>query len=177
MGSHEYLLLFFSIVCVVAALGMVFLKNPISVALSLLFVLLCSAGIYGTIGEHLVATLQLIIYAGAIMVLFIFSIMLLNIDVEIKLKQPLWSKSPFLTFGIGGASMFLLTYSVLRFTSSPEANYQIGEWTQDKIQISGGTSWLLSLEVLGKHFLLFELVGVSLLVAVIGAVVLAKRKL
>lgn len=177
MGSHEYLLIFFSIICVIAALGMVFLKNPISVALSLLLVLLASAGIYGAIGEHLIATLQLVIYAGAIMVLFIFSIMLLNIDVEVKKVEGLWSKSPYITFGFAGISMFLLMYSVIKFTSSSEANYQIGIWTQEKIIFNGGTSWLLSLDVLGKHFLLFELVGVTLLIGAVGAVVLAKRKL
>lgn len=177
MGSHEYFLIFFSVICVVFALGMVFLRNPISVALCLLGVLLSTAGIYGVIGEHLVATLQLIIYAGAIMVLFIFSIMLLNIDVEVKSKVQLWSTSPYITVAVGLLIVSSLVSGVYHFTKLPEAYYSLGEWTQEKVIQSGGTSWLLSVEVMTKYFFLFELVGVALLIAAVGAVVLAKRKL
>src|SRR5665647_536257 len=71
-----------SVIASVLALSMVFAKNAITSALCLLGVLIMSAGIYGLIGEHLVATIQLVVYAGAIMVLFIFSIMLLNLNQE-----------------------------------------------------------------------------------------------
>lgn len=177
MGSYEIVLIILGIFSIIAALGMVFAKNPISVALSLLAVLISTAGIYGVIGEHLIATLQLIIYAGAIMVLFIFSIMLLNIDVELKSKVETWTRSPVLTFSLGILLAVFIVSGVYKFSISPNASYQLGEWTQDKVIAAGGSSWMLSLEVFNHNFLTFELVGVTLLLATVGAVVLAKRKL
>lgn len=177
MGSYEIVLIILSIISIAAALGMVFVKNPITVAFCLLAVLLATAGIYGVIGEHLIATLQVVIYAGAIMVLFIFSIMLLNIDVEIKNHIKNWTKAPVITLSLGLFLMFFLVLSIYRFSISPEANYQMGEWTKDRVELAGGTTWMVSLEVFNKNFISFELVGVALLLATVGAVVLAKRKL
>ena len=71
-----------AVISAIRAVTMLFTKNPITSALCLLGVLVMTAGIYGLIGEHLIATIQLVVYAGAIMVLFIFSIMLLNLNVE-----------------------------------------------------------------------------------------------
>lgn len=177
MGNYEVILILLSIVSIISALGMVFLKNPISVALCLLAVLLATAGIYGVIGEHLIATLQLVIYAGAIMVLFIFSIMLLNIDSEIKFRLHHWSKSIYVTSFLGLVLSPFISMAVIRFAFAPEATYQLGEWTKDKVEQLGGSAWLVSLEVFNKNFLTFELVGVALLLATVGAVVLAKRKI
>src|SRR3954471_12066526 len=66
-----------SIAC---ALLVVFKKNPVSSAFSLVLLFACFAGIYALLGAHLVAALQVLVYAGAIMVLFVFVIMLLNAD-------------------------------------------------------------------------------------------------
>src|SRR4051812_43578159 len=74
-------LVILAVVSALLAASMIFAKSPITSALGLLGVLICTAGIYGLIGEHLVATIQLVVYAGAIMVLFVFSIMLLNLNV------------------------------------------------------------------------------------------------
>ena len=68
------------ILCVISALlaiTMLFAKNPITSALCLLGVLIMTAAIYGLIGEHMVATIQLVVYAGAIMVLFILMVLFL----------------------------------------------------------------------------------------------------
>ena len=59
---------------------MVFKKNPVSSAFSLVLVFFAFAGIYALLDAHLIAALQVLVYAGAIMVLFIFVIMLLNAD-------------------------------------------------------------------------------------------------
>lgn len=177
MGSYEIILIILSVFSIMAALGMVFTKNPLSVAICLLSVLLATAAIYGVIGEHLIATLQLVVYAGAIMVLFVFSIMLLNIDAEIKFRFNSWARSSFVVIPLGIILALSISYVTFRFSQSPEAVYQLGEWTQEKVQSNGGTTWLVSLEVFNQHFLTFELVGIALLVATVGAVVLAKRKI
>src|SRR6476659_9663041 len=75
-------LLILCVISAILAVTMLFAKSPITSALCLLGVLIMTAGIYGLIGEHLIATIQLVVYAGAIMVLFIFSIMLLNLNNE-----------------------------------------------------------------------------------------------
>ena len=111
------------------------------------------------------------------MVLFIFSIMLLNIDAEIKLQFYSWAQSPAVIFSLGAALISFLLYFVFRFSVSPKARYLLGEWTPQKIEELGGSTWLVSLEVFNHNFLTFELVGVALLLAAVGAVVLAKRKL
>jgi len=63
-----------------SSLMVIFKKNPVSSAFSLVLVFLSFAGIYALLGAHLVAALQILVYTGAIMVLFIFVIMLLNAD-------------------------------------------------------------------------------------------------
>src|SRR3990167_6846809 len=67
-------------VAVLSALIMVTNKKPVSAAMSLIVVMFCLAGIYVILDAHLIAALQIIVYAGAIMVLFLFVIMLLNIQ-------------------------------------------------------------------------------------------------
>ena len=70
----------FSFGAVVSALMMVTNKKPVSAAMNLIVTMFCLAGIYVLLDAHLIAALQVIVYAGAIMVLFLFVIMLLNIQ-------------------------------------------------------------------------------------------------
>ncbi len=65
---------------IACAVLVVFKQNPVSSAFSLVLLFAAFAGIYATLGAHLIAALQILVYAGAIMVLFIFVIMLLNAD-------------------------------------------------------------------------------------------------
>ena len=177
MGNYEILLLVISLITISSALGMLFFKNPISVSLCLLSVLISTAGIYGLIGEHVIATLQLIIYAGAIMVLFIFTIMLLNIDREVKAKAKHWTKSSMIIYPMSIMLFILIAYNLNHFIKSPAANYQFGLWNKNYIENMGGQTWSLSMEVFNNNFVTFELVGITLLLAAVGAVVLAKRKI
>ncbi len=71
-----------SFVCILAALMTVTLSNPVSCALSLILCLACLAGLYAQLAAGYVAVLQILIYAGAIMVLFLFVVMLLNLSDE-----------------------------------------------------------------------------------------------
>jgi NADH-quinone oxidoreductase subunit J len=78
MGFQELFIFFFGFVALVCAFGVVFLDQAILSALSLLLVLISLSGIYALLGAHLIAGLQILVYAGAILVLFVFVIMLLN---------------------------------------------------------------------------------------------------
>ena len=84
MDNLQIIVLILSFITITLSILMLVAKNPVTSALSLLGILLCTAGIYGLMSEHFIATIQLVVYAGAIMVLFIFSIMLLNLKNETR---------------------------------------------------------------------------------------------
>ncbi len=158
-----------AIVAVVSALLVVTCKNPINSALALVLTFFCLATFYAMLNAPFMAAIQIIVYAGAIMVLVIFTIMLLNIRVDENKKH-----SHQLALGsVTGIVVLLLTGLFLtRGTiSSP-----VGNITNDLINSQGHT------ELIGKvmftEFLLpFEVTSILLLVAIIGAVILAKRKI
>lgn len=166
-------LLILSLICAGFAVTMLFSKNPITAALCLLGVLLMTAGIYGLIGEHMVATLQLVVYAGAIMVLFIFSIMLLNLDVETREhKENPGLFYTALTLGLGVFG--LLVYAINKHFE--DGTRTVGNFSADMIKSLGGNSKVLSHALFSQFYVSFEVISLALLVAIVGAVVLAKRK-
>jgi len=135
-----------------------------------------TAGIYGLIGEHLVATIQLVVYAGAIMVLFIFSIMLLNLNrpSEDANERPGLFYS---CIGLGAAVLALLTFAIEHHFINHHPNRPMGEFTQEFIQMLGGNSKVLAHSLFTQFYVSFEVISLALLVAIIGAVVLAKRRI
>src|SRR5271169_3099128 len=86
------LFLIFAAIAVACGVNLVLQKHPISSALSLIGVMAALAGLYLLLGGEFIAAAQLIVYAGAIMVLFVFVIMLLNAGAESKTKRSLWPK-------------------------------------------------------------------------------------
>jgi NADH-quinone oxidoreductase subunit J len=156
------------------AITMLFAKNPITSALCLLGVLLMTAGIYGMIGEHLVATIQLVVYAGAIMVLFIFSIMLLNLnntETDYKEKPAIFAGALIL----GGLVFAGIAYAIFSHYYSG-IQVPMGNFSPETIQQLGGNSKVLSHSLFTQYYVSFEVISLALLVAVVGAGVLAKRK-
>lgn len=167
------------ILCVISAIlamTMLFTKSPITSALCLLGVLIMTAAIYGLIGEHMVATLQLVVYAGAIMVLFIFSIMLLNLtNTSNDFKKNPWMFLGGITIGL--AIAVSLGYAVLEHFSKHGSEKRIGMFTPQVIQDLGGNSKVISHALFSNFYVSFEVISLALLVAVVGSVVLAKRKI
>ncbi len=86
------LFLVFAAIAVICAINLVLQRHPISSALSLVGVMASLAVLYLLLGGEFIAMAQLIVYAGAIMVLFVFVIMLLNAGTEIRTKRNLWPK-------------------------------------------------------------------------------------
>ena len=159
----------------VLAMTMLFAKSPITSALSLLGVLIMTAAIYGLIGEHLIATIQLVVYAGAIMVLFIFSIMLLNLNNS----EDDYKRTPKMFGGaiaLGLAVFGFFVWALNEYFSSHVASRKLGVFTPDYIKSLGGNSKVLSHSLFSQFYVSFEVISLALLVAVVGAVVLAKRK-
>jgi NADH-quinone oxidoreductase subunit J len=116
------------------------------------------------------------VYAGAIMVLFIFSIMLLNLsNSENDFKQ----KPKIFIFGLAiGLSVFaFIANSILTHFQNHSGDRQLGIFTPQVVSDLGGNSKVLSHALFSQFYVSFEVISLALLVAVVGAVVLAKRKI
>lgn len=158
-----------TIVAVVSALLVVTCKNPINSALSLVLTFFCLATYYAMLDAPFMAAIQIIVYAGAIMVLIVFTIMLLNIRVDANKKQ---AHKVVLGSVIGIATLLLAGLFVTR----GKVAQPVCSVTSDMLNQFGHT------ELIGKvmftEFLLpFEVTSILLLAAMVGAVILAKRKL
>jgi NADH-quinone oxidoreductase subunit J len=164
--------LIFTIVALLAvagALGVVLSRNPVHSALSLVMTLFSMAIFFVMQGAHFVAAVQVIVYAGAIVVLFLFVIMLLGVDREEMLEEPLRGQRP-AAFVVGAALIaeLLILARVFAATGAPaQRGEAIGGTTGnvEKIARSLFTDFLWP----------FEVTSVLLVIAVVGAVVLAKR--
>lgn len=156
-----------------ASLGVVLARHPIRSALSLVVAMVLLAVMFVTLDAHLIAALQIIVYAGAIMVLFLFVIMLLNLREEPRFTAGVRH------LGIGSALglLFLGVVARLLVAGGGAAPADGGPGMTAPVPAGFGDIEAVG-ERLFTHFLLsFEITGVLLLVATIGAVVLAKRHL
>jgi NADH-quinone oxidoreductase subunit J len=170
---HLVLFFIFGAVCVGAAINLLVQKHPINSALSLIVVMGSLALLYLLLGAEFVAAVQVIVYAGAVMVLFVFVIMLLNAGAEEVL--PHTSRVAFM-LGVPGLIVGLT----------------IGVWVishyagLDRISI-GGPQIMSGTESFGNprsvaqllfrdYLLPFEVTSILILVAILGAVVLARRE-
>ncbi|MBX7115857.1 MAG: NADH-quinone oxidoreductase subunit J [Myxococcaceae bacterium] len=169
--SAEFVLFWvFAIATAMSALGVIVTKNPIASAMSLVATFFFLAGIYVLLWAHTVAVLQVMVYAGAIMVLFLFVIMLLSLGEDTSMTK----FSPTRIIG-GVATAGLLAALVLAFRKLPEASTG---WAASVDQLKAfGTLSQLG-DVLYKQWLFpFEAVSLLLLVAIVGAVVVAKPRI
>ncbi len=162
---HTILFLIFAAVCVGGAINLLVQRTPIASALSLILVMASLALIYLLLGAEFVAVVQVIIYAGAIMVLFVFTIMLLNAGQEERLPH---TSKVALLFGVPGLIAGGATVLWVLLQSKPgAAKVSMGQFY--------GSAAALG-RLLFKEFLLpFEVTSVLILIAIMGAVVLARR--
>jgi NADH-quinone oxidoreductase subunit J len=150
---------------VLGALSLIFQKHPIHSALSLIVVMVSLAGLYLLMGAEFVAAVQIIVYSGAIMVLFIFVIMLLNAGVE---ERTNFSK-------LAGIAGIPLTVALAGFLSAAIA--RSGETVQAAAQTGAVASTRGISAMLFKEFVYpFELTSFLILVAILGAIVLAAHR-
>jgi NADH-quinone oxidoreductase subunit J len=159
----------FAGICVAAALNLLLQRHPINSALSLVVVMMSLAVVYWTLGAEFLAAAQVIVYSGAIMVLFTFVIMLLNAGEEERTRG---SKAAYFA-GIPGVIgvLALLVYTFVRereTLGSANLGGQLDNGTSNLQQIS---------KVLFTDLLLpFEVTSILILVAILGAVVLARKE-
>lgn len=146
-------------------------RNPIHSALSLIGSFFCLAGLYALLSAHLLAALQIIVYAGAVMVLFTFVIMLLNLAPD-EIQPPRLSMLKVLAAGMGLFIFGRLLSAVAVATAGAQA-VDLGSGAYDGY----GTIRVVGRMLYTSFLVPFELISVLLLVAAVGAVVLAKKTL
>jgi NADH-quinone oxidoreductase subunit J len=161
------LFLIFAIIAVVAAINVVVQTHPISSAVSLIGVMGSLAVLYLLLGAEFIAAAQVIVYAGAVMVLFIFVIMLLNAGVESKRGRSYIVQVlgvPLLIALLG-----LLAFFVERLFPRT-VSVHFGGFT-------GGTARAFGQALFTTYLLPFEVTSLLLLVAILGAIVLARKEM
>jgi NADH-quinone oxidoreductase subunit J len=162
MGKAAFFVL--ALLSVLSAFGVILSRNPIRSALSLVMTLFLLAVLFVLLDAHLVAALQVIVYAGAIMVLFLFVIMLLNLQSDPRREGPRLPRGA--AWAVAALMLALLLVGTWRG----------GETATGRVPAEFGTTAALS-ERLFTHFVLpFEITSLLLLVAIVGAVVLARRR-
>ncbi len=163
MSVHLVLFLAFGAVCVAGAVNLLAQTHPINSALSLIAVMAALAGEYLLLGAEFVAAVQVIVYAGAIMVLFVFVIMLLNAGVE---EHTQGSRVAIL-LGIPGMLLGSILVAWVVLQHSGTGAVAAGALRGDPVTIG---------QLLFHQFLLpFEITSVLILIAIMGAVVLASK--
>jgi NADH-quinone oxidoreductase subunit J len=155
----------FALLALGSSLVVVAHKSPIYSTLSLVLTLFSVAVLFVLLGAPFIATLQLLIYAGAILVLFLFVIMLLNVGREEGI--PGGHRVQLVTAILGAVAFTAALWMLLRPVLGAPAHAPL---TEELVSLSG-----LAQELFAEYLLPFEIVGLLLLVAVIGATVVARR--
>ena len=155
----------FSGVSIISSLLLITRANPLMSALWLVLALAATAGIFALLSAPFLAVIQVLVYAGAIMVLFLFVIMLIQLG-------PQQLKPRFIRFGkIFGAALgiyflLLIGFSLTSSTTMPAV----------ALSVTFGDPGVLGELLMTKYLVPFEVISVMLLVAVVGTVVLGKKK-
>jgi NADH-quinone oxidoreductase subunit J len=162
----------FAGMAIACSLFVVLKRNPVASAFSLVLVFAAFAGIYAMMNAHLIAALQILVYAGAIMVLFIFVIMLLNAD---EPSFDMARSHPVMKAIVSVFALALFAFFVWALKKSGDTRLPLGQFTAAAVDASGGNSRVVSQLMFSKYILPFELTSVLLLAAIVGAVAIAKR--
>jgi NADH-quinone oxidoreductase subunit J len=156
----------FAVPVVVFSLGVLVARSPVYAAMNLVAAFFFTAGIYVLLAAHLIAFMQILVYAGAVMVLFLFVIMLLSLGDEHLVKE---HKRAVQYIGVVGA--------VALGAVIASAIAQVGDAGAREVNETFGTVKAVG-QVLFTEFLLpFEATSLLLLVAIVGAVVVAKERI
>jgi NADH-quinone oxidoreductase subunit J len=156
-----------AVVAVVSAVLVVSCKSPINNAVALMMTFVCLANFYVMLHAPFMAAVQIMVYAGAILMLIMFVIMLLNLKTVLIQKT---SHSVVWAIGLAALVFFQIYYML---THSSPSNIVGGITNQTVMEV--GHTQLLAKALFVDFLLPFEIASILLLVAIVGAVVLAKR--
>jgi NADH-quinone oxidoreductase subunit J len=169
----------FAVVAVIAAVAMILQRNPVAAALCLVQVMFSLAAIFVLLDAQFIAVIQVLVYAGAVMVLFLFVIMLLNLGrTASDLRGPAAITATLVAVGLLVAELWLLwTYTPDRLaTEVRRAAALTGAETIRAATADRGVVGAVAAPLFETYLIPFEITSVLLLAAIVGAVVLAKRR-
>jgi NADH-quinone oxidoreductase subunit J len=166
---HELIFAYFAFAIVLLSILVITRKNPIHSVLWMLLLFFHIASLYLILNAEFMAVVQVIVYAGGILVLFLFAVLLLNIREELRINRFIGAWPTGLTFAIGLLVVILI--SIRSFVIAPPGMYTI-----DLIKKESHVKALGKL-LYTDYLYPFEIASVILLVAIVGVIVLAKRRL
>lgn len=161
------LFLIFAAIAVACAVNLVLQKHPISSALSLVGVMGSLAVLYLLLGGEFISMAQLIVYAGAIMVLFIFVIMLLNAGSESRPRRRLWATYAGVPLI---AALIAIGAYLIQSALPPTPGVRFGAFQH-------GNPYDIGDKLFKVYALPFEVTSILILIAIIGAIVLARKEI
>ena len=155
-------------ISLIASLLLVTRKNPIHSALFLVLNFLCMAVIYLLLYSQFIAIIQVVVYAGAIAMLIVFVIMLLDLEIEVRSRLKIvYSKV------IGGFLAVLFLFGILYSVVAKSPTGKLGSYNPEKVSADVKAVG----EVLFTQYLFpFEIISILIVVAIIGAVILSKKR-
>lgn len=159
---------YFALVTIVLSVLIITRKNPVHSVLWMLVLFFHIAAIYLFLNAEFIAAVQIILYAGAILVLFLFVIMMLNLKEELSAERYIgeWP----IGVALGLSFLLFILFAIAKYTPGP-----LGQYTIELIQKETHTKAIG--KVLYTEYLLpFEIASLILLIAIVGAIVLAKKR-
>ncbi len=166
IGSLLFFL--FAVLALVGALGMLISRNPVSSALWMVMNLFSIACLYLTLNAQFIAIIQILVYAGAIMVLFLFVIMLLNLGEVPRLPAFDWRKGVAFLLGVAVLAQLIFVIAL---------GLDVVPTTTTPVEAAvNGSAEAIGLVLFTEYAFTIQIIGVLLLAATIGAVLLAKKR-
>ncbi|MEM1115895.1 MAG: NADH-quinone oxidoreductase subunit J [Bacteroidota bacterium] len=165
---EPFLFFVFAVFAVAGGVGMLVSRSPVNSALWVIQSMLAIACLYLTLNAAFIGVVQILVYAGAIMVLFLFVIMLLNLEDMPRIEGVSWSKVTAFVAGVGVLAL-LLTVVTVQFDGAvdvPEATEPVEATSVEALGVA----------LLTRHAFTLQIIGALLLAATIGAVLLAKKR-
>ena len=170
-GFHFYL---FGLIAIASAILFVTRKSPVAAALWLINVMFCLAVLYVLLDAQFIGAIQVLLYAGAIMVVFLFVVMLLNLGHPSELSD-IRGKGGRLTAGFVGLAL-LAEIMVLARAEFPAKLELPAALTTAAADGTAGVIGPIASQLFRQYLLAFELTSILLLTAIVGAVVIGKKR-
>jgi NADH-quinone oxidoreductase subunit J len=166
---QELLFAYFAFATVLFSLLVVTRKNPVHSVLWMLLLFFHIASLYLLLNAEFMAAIQVIVYAGGILVLFLFVVLLMNLRDEVRISRFIGAAPTGFTFAV--ALLVVVMMSLRSFVAAPPGIFSI-----DLIKRVTHTK-VLGIVLYTEYLYPFEVASLILLVAIVGAIVLAKRRL
>ncbi|MBO6790168.1 MAG: NADH-quinone oxidoreductase subunit J [Dinoroseobacter sp.] len=171
MGIADFTFYLFGITVVLAGFLVVVARNPVHSVLWLILAFLSSAGLFVLLGAEFVAMLLVIVYVGAVAVLFLFVVMMLDVDfAELKAEMAKYVPVAGL-IGVVLLMQFAMIFGTWQFSEGVET--RLGAPTPDAAEVHNTAA--IGQLIYDDYILLFQAAGLILLVAMVGAIVLTLR--